>query len=227
MPLSHNAIRVLAFIEQFWFEAETNPTTEEIAKHVNLAEPVVKNLYKNEEFLKALEERGIPTAQNQGLTFDQLTAANAVLNAADKRSFRKKLSDAGVSPKQWQGWQRNPAFRHYMLQHSEKLLTDGIAEAHVALVDNVQQGDVASIKLLYEMTGRFKSGSNEVNVPLLVQQILSIIERNVTDPETLLRISQDFQTLMAGARVSQGNDSPAPSFTTLVAAPVARKELPL
>lgn len=216
MPLNENMLKAIALIEETWHLGGIVPEKADLAKELGVSERVVDNYWKDEDFRAQLTDRGIPTGAALGLTAEQIMVINSILNFADKRSQRKKLSDAGVSPKRWQGWMRNPRVRAYLETRSEGILTESVPLAHLALVENVESGDLGSIKLLYEMTGRFKAGSNEVNVPLLLQSILSIIQKNVTDPETLLAISQDFQTLMNGQQL---NSSPA--GTNFTASPVA------
>ena len=66
-------------------------------------------------------------------------------------------------------------------------------EAHLALMDSVASGDVAAIKLYYEMTGRWSSKTvGDMNIEFVLMRILEILQQHIRDPELLERIGNDF-----------------------------------
>lgn len=214
MPLSAIDYEVISYIEQFYLLNRIVPSTSMIAERVckdtdlevededAITENVIKNILKKESVQQALSARGIPDvfkyqlAKKNTLSAIQLMVANTLLDFTDNRSHKKKLADLSVSSQTYQGWLRDPAFQSYLVQRAEAILPDSMAEAHLALVDNVRRGDLGSIKLFYEMTGRFTNkAASEVNIEFLLMKIIEVIQKHVTDPVVLSAIGDELSTL--------------------------------
>lgn len=217
MPLSDLQKRLIAYSEMMWFQYNRLPTPDELCSQFNLSAKALNKILADEDVVKSFEGRGMPVVQGRDLTPKQVTAINTILNLADQRSRRKKLQDMGISETIWNGWQQNPSFAMYFADRAEKILGDSIPEAHLALVDNVMHGDISSIKLLYEITGRFKSGESGADPRVIINKVFEIIAKHIQDSDVLDAIANDLALLVALDR---------PSSITPVAAPqVVRGEI--
>lgn len=160
----------------------------------------------------ALKKRGIEAAilvPGAGLTPEQLAAANVMLDFSDKRATKTKLNELGVSTHQWHAWKRNPNFAAYLRQRAESTLGNNIDAAHTALMSNIEQGDLNSIKLYLEMTGRWSSKTmGEVNIEFLMIRILEVLQIHIKDPKTLTAIASDLGDLTSAGKPTSLNPVP-------------------
>jgi hypothetical protein len=170
----------------------------------------------------ALKNRGIdPNDQipGRGLSSQQLAAINVLMDFADKRSTKAKLNELGISTTQYSAWCRNPQFQAYSRQRAENLLGDHSQTAHIALMQNIERGDLNSIKLYYEMIGRWSSKSaGEVNIEFLMIRILETLQRHVHDPNTLMLIAADLGELTGAGQPKSLNP-----VTVAIEPPVAKQ----
>ena len=215
MPLSQAEYEILNFIEQEYMLSRHLPTVEVISEKTGIPADRIRKLWEREDFKTAVRVRGVDTRVSPTgiLTAEQLMLANTLLDFSDTRSHKKKLQDLGISSQTYQGWLRDPAFQGYMVQRAENLLPDVTAEAHLALVDNVRRGDLGSIKLYYEMTGRWSSKTvGELNVEFLLMKVLEAVQKHVSDPKILENISDELMALAPQAPANR-NALPAPAAT--------------
>lgn len=169
----------------------------------------IESLKSNPLFRASMESRGINCNYSDGelrhaleLTGQQQAAVSVMLNLVDRRSNEKKLRDIGVSSEMWTTWMQNNVFAEYVRERSEVMLSHATHEAHMGLMRGIQGGNTASIKLYYEMTGRYNPNEeNNVNIRLIIGQVLEAIQKHVRDPETLNSIAIEMSqiTIAAGA----------------------------
>jgi len=202
MPLDETERRIVAVIEENWmgYARLTSPRT--IAESFSISEIAASKLLQRENVREALNSRGIPQIEGAGLSPDQVTAINVVVNPIDTRSRTKKLQEMSISPSKWSGWLKQPNFKEFLAQRSTDLLNDAIPEAHMALVDNVMRGDFQSIKFLYEMTGHYDSNKSGVDIPSFLNRVFDIISEHVKNPQILLAIANELQGLAGGTSIS-------------------------
>jgi hypothetical protein len=137
-------------------------------KHEEIYLEHIDELKGNELFQASMQARGI-VEEGYFLTAKQLAAASIMLNLTDRRSDEKKLRDIGVSTEEFSTWMLNKHFAEYMRQRSENLIDNSMHMAHMGLLRGVNQGNTASIKLYYELTGRYNpNAENEVNIRLVI-----------------------------------------------------------
>lgn len=196
MALTELERRIVAKCEFSWFLGSSLPTPETLREEFNLTQKGLNEILQSEGFKKSCEARGIPVIEGRTLTPDQLTAINTILNFADPRSEKKKLQDMQISQATWNGWRQSKAFKEYFLQRTEGILGDSIPDIHMALVDRARNGDLGAIKMVYEMTGRYKQDQGELNPRALVEKVFEIITQVVTDPAQLTAISDRFALLI-------------------------------
>lgn len=194
--LSDDASRLLNYFEQAYLLNAQYPTKEKVFEF-GITPQQYEAALKNQDFLEALERRGLPNPVSdiyQGiLSPQQLALANALLDLHDNRSQRKKLQEFNVSTAKYNAWLRDPAFKTYLQRRAENFLGDNAHEAHLALVDRVKSGDISAIKYYNEMTGRFVPSSSKapVDINAVLMQVIEAIQMRVKDPEVLVALSDD------------------------------------
>ena len=226
MPLSKDEQDFVDFIEQWWHSHdkinEKIPNNETIKsqlanKYPKVNERPVANPDTVEGYWdkakvgrclgskavnEALERRGIILADISLLRPEQLAAANAVLDFSDHRSQKAKLNELGVSTSQYSGWLKLPQFQRYIKQRAEALLGDVQHEAHAALLKNVQRGDLNSIKLYYELTGRWSSKTvGDLNVEFILIKVIEAVQKHVKDPVAIEAVAAELNGLINGAAI--------------------------
>lgn len=159
------------------------------------------NALQNPLLLRSLYERGIvpPTHQKDsttGLTKEQLAAIAAINNTRDTRSDVKKIRDLGITPRMYAGWMHDKRFSEHLRDSAETLLENSTADAHTALLRKVRSGDTSSIKLFFELTGRWNPAQeNSVNLQLFMSRVIEAIQKNVHDPRVLSALAADLQMI--------------------------------
>lgn len=145
----------------------------------------------------AFHNRGIRRTTSQTLSDEQVAAILTIANYSDRRSISRKLTSLGIPSTRWNGWKKDKHFREFLHSQLAENSTDSLEIAMDGLLRAVEKGDVAAIKYYMELTGRSPS-PNEQNFKLAVGRIVESLTRHVKDPNTLKRISQDFELIMAG-----------------------------
>lgn len=206
--LSLEELRLLDLIEQDYFLTRYIPTKDTCLEKYGIAKTVYTNAFKKALFRESLEQRGIiirgiedVNSSLHGLTPRQLACFNTMLDLTDNRSRKKKLQDLKVSTVEYEGWLRDPAVQHYLRQRTEGALQDNQHEAHLALIDNIRQGDLPSIKYFNEVTGRYNP-QQSIDVAVILTKVTEIIMRNVRDAEIQANIAEELLSLAAGAGLS-------------------------
>jgi hypothetical protein len=217
--LTNDQRDIINFIEQWWFSHgninEKMPTNGTLRAALDMDGAKVARLLKDHEVNKALENRGITLADVTLLLPEQLAAANVILDFSDGRSQKKKLEELGVTTARYNGWLKQEKFTRYLKQRAEALLGETQHEAHVSLLRNVQRGDLNSIKLYYEMTGRWSSKTaSDLNVEFILIKVVEAVQKHVKDPVAIQQIAKELSELVAGP--SNGEVVPAAITTAPV-----------
>lgn len=209
--LNKREVKIVNFIEQFWFTKRVMPLPEAIANSTGFTRAEVADALSNIGVLYALEDRGIIYHNTETLSGRQLAAANVIMNFSDKRSDSKKLSDIGVSAAEYDGWRQDPVFNNYLTQRAEHLIGGSVDEAHRALLHGVRAGNTKALEMYYGITGRFSFSKSvgELNVDFLMVKIIEIITKHVSDPVALERIGNDIQALAPSTAVGQNTQPKA------------------
>lgn len=199
--LIHSDLRnIVDFIEgQFLITGEV-PSSSAISRNVFMSIEEVDLALLDPVLTAMLERRGINPASNN-MSPEMLACANVLLDFSDKRSKREKLASLGLTTQQYNAFKKNKAFNQYCTQRAEQLLGDSMDEAHVSLLKNVERGDVQSLKLYYEMTGRHNpAAAQSFNSEAMLTRIFEIITTRIKDPVILEAIAQDIGALAANSR---------------------------
>ena len=197
MPLSHEEVVILTYVEQCWYLESRIPTLDKIVKETSLDRAAIRTILASSIFQEACSNRGIDVNHEaKNLTPNQLALANTLLDFSDLATPAQKLKRLGVAPRQYSAWLKQTAFKSYLKTRAEELFDDAMPEAHSALVRNLQNGDLPSLKLFYEISGRWSSKTaGEVNIEFLMMRILDILYRHISDPEQLRAIADELGAL--------------------------------
>jgi hypothetical protein len=149
-----------------------------------------------------------------------MAAISVMTNLVDRRSNEKKLRDLGIASEEWSNWIQNAQFAEHLRERSEVMIANSTHEAHMGLMRGVTQGNTASIKLYYELTGRYNPDQeNNVNVRLVIGRVLEAIQKHIRDPETLNALAVEMSQIAI-------ESSPSPvARNTIVPNSSTRKEL--
>lgn len=223
MYLEEWQIDAVNFIEKQHNTTGGVPTPSAIIEHLRflkhkINEHHIEALVENPLFIASMQSRGINLKDNV-ITARQMAAVSVMLNLTDRRSDEKKLRDIGVSTEEYTTWMLNRNFAEYVRQRSEMMVENSVHLAHMGLLRGVNQGNTASIKLYYEMTGRYNpDAENQVNVRLLIGRVLEAIQKHVRDPHTLNSLAVELSQLAIEAGSPVAKSSVVPDMST-------RKEL--
>lgn len=207
MALNDFESNLVTFLDQHYQLSGELLTAERAFKEFGIPVGQFKAALDNTEVREALVERGIIFERferddwtKESLTPMQLMVANQLLDLTDTRTNKKKLQDLGVSTLQYNAWLKDPVFKNYMHKRAEQMIGDNKHEADAALLDKIRSGDLKAIAYYNEWTGRFvqqRGPANQVDVGMLVIRVLEIIEEEVEDPETLVKIGERLRGLIA------------------------------
>lgn len=211
-PLTRRDNKFLNLLEQYWLLHGQIPTTEQVVE-MDLTADYYHACMTNKLFRQKLAALGLgvedpddPKLVSWQLNERQLAAANQMLDLLDNRARKRKLSELGIQTQEWAAWMVDPVFLEYLRARSEKMISSHMHEAHLALLDRVRAGDLAAVKLYYELTGRYNPMVQRTGVdPLqLVHNLLEVIQKHVTDKKILERIGME---LTVGDSVLDGSSS--------------------
>lgn len=178
-------------------------------QHMNKSGPrpkleLIASYMGSKQYKGNMEKWGITDFNS--LTTDQLVAIKLITDTADKRTLRTKLKSIGVDTKTYQQWTRNPAFASHIKRLTDHSLQFAVEMGKIALSQKVEEGDLASIKYLNELTGFFNpndTAKTAENLQSLMQIVLEEVQNVVADPNTLseiqTRIAMRSNALRAGA----------------------------
>jgi hypothetical protein len=161
----------------------------------------------SEKFRLALLNRGIDAdrADGEGLTAEMVACIRALSDPSPGLTVKQRLRGAGVSWEQYQGWLSFGPFRDALTKSSERGLKSAVALANAKLVESVDSGDLKAVQYLHELTGYFTPGKQQVlDVQQMVRDVMTVVLRRVTDPDTLLALAGDFRVLQE--RMMVGGD---------------------
>jgi hypothetical protein len=165
------------------------------------------DLMKTEKFRLALLNRGIDADRTEadGLTAEMVACIRALSDPQPGLTVRQRLRGAGVSWEQYQGWMSFGPFRETLTRSSERNLKSAVALANAKLVENIDNGDLKAVQYLHELTGYFTPGKQQaLDAQQMVRDVMTVVLRRVTDPETLLALAGDFRILQE--KIMAGGD---------------------
>lgn len=197
---------LIFFIERFHASTGQAPTDAQLNQRFTLTPEVLEKFKTNPKVLTSLKHRGInyPAAADK-FTPEQMHAASVMLDMVDRRSDEKKLRDLGITTRQWSQWLLDDEFASYLSERSEKLLANSLPEAHKGLLKGVRNGNIAAVKTMYEVTGRYRPNEEEqIDVRRVLHTFIEVIQRYVKDPIMLHAIAMDLSQVASAESYSTG-----------------------
>lgn len=198
---------VIFFIERFAATNGAVPTRAQIEmRYTGLTDKWFESFNTNPLVLKSFKARGIVyPAQADALTDDQMHAIATMLDPYDRRSDEKKLRDLGLTSRQWATWLLDDQFAEYVRDRSERMLQNSVHEAHKGLIKGARNGNVASVKTLYEITGRYRPNEEQqIDVRRVLHTFIEVIQKYVKDPIVLHHIAMDLSNAASAESLSNG-----------------------
>lgn len=198
---------VIFFIERFAATNGRAPRRGEIDQRFTGLDDDFFDAFENNPLVqKSFKTRGIvyPPMQDK-LTDEQMHAIAAMLDPYDRRSDEKKLRDLGVTTRQWATWLLDDQFAQYVADRSEVLLRNSLFEAHKGTIKGARNGNVASIKTLYEITGRYRPNEEQqIDVRRILHTFIEIIQKHIKNPVMLHAIAMDLSQVASAESYSTG-----------------------
>jgi hypothetical protein len=209
--LSDSQMEMVFFIERFHAMQGETPTDEIMNKRFALAPNELAEFKTHPLVAKSMAFRGITYPALADLLNERQMAAVAVMtNFIDKRSDEKKLRDIGITTREWATWMLDENFQKYLSTRSERMLVGAQHEAHLGLIKGMRNGNVASVKLFNEMTGRYNpEADNQVNVKLLLHSFIEVLQRHIKDPIQLHGIAGELMQIASGSVMGIGMGAPS------------------
>lgn len=154
-----------------------------------------------DEFKDAMEQRGIPWRPDDysGISTEQAYAIQILTNPVhEKKSLQAKLRLAGISYSKYRVWLKQPTFERYLNNLTEGMLKEHAGDLHTVLMQKALSGDLHAIKYVHELSGRHDPNRQQVeDLARIVDKLIEIITQEVTDQETLVRIANKMNLIMA------------------------------
>lgn len=155
---------------------------------------------------KKLEARGVPKPSEANILTPKQIQALTVITSARGSKWQTRLKQAGVTIAEWNSWLKQPNFRMVFDRYAEGRLKDAIPEGITALTDKAADGDLNSIKLVLEMTGRHNpNAEKDINIQAILVGIVEILQQEIHDGEALMRIVNRIKGLQTGIGIGSGN----------------------
>lgn len=197
---------LILYIERFHASTGSAPTDAQLNARYNLDPQTLAAFKSNPLVIKSFNVRGIiyPAAEDQ-FTPEQMHAAAVMTDLVDRRSDAKKLSDIGISSRQWSTWLQDTNFANYLRDRSERLLENSTFEAHKGLMKGVRNGNVASVKAFYEITGRYRPNEEQqIDIRRVLHTFIEVIQKYVKDPILLHAIAVDLSNVASAESYANG-----------------------
>ena len=156
-------------------------------------------IWKTDKFQKSLQDRGIKTTKNPGLTLRQETFLQAYLNPLNLKPPQTLAKQMKISLAELDGWMREKEFAEAMSAKAEDNLRKYIPMADQALGQLIQQGDMKAITFVNQLTGRFDPNARQqLDVASFLLAIQEIIQKHVRDPITRRNVARELMALAQG-----------------------------
>jgi hypothetical protein len=204
--LSQQAVTLLNFVEQVFWESGQLPTPEACSEELSISVATCRKWFADETFRNQVACRGMDTEQlvfpgklikeSKALSPKQIICANLMLNLHDKRSEREKLAQIQVSPQQYSAWLRQPAFVEFLRKRGEALFSAADFEAYKSLIKNVKAGDNKALELFFSMRGIYQKNVNvNLNIDVVLTQVIEIVSRHVS-PQVMNAIAAELESVI-------------------------------
>lgn len=158
----------------------------------------IERVTSSPNFQEALILRGVTSLTDGVLTGEQMRALSVLTDVTSHVSLEKRLQRAGISKYKWDAWMASDMFRaaHDRLAHD--IFVQAQSQIDTQVVSGALSGKLEFIKYYNEITGRYSPGRRaHADVQSILNDIVEIVTRNVTDKDTLDRISMELSASVA------------------------------
>jgi hypothetical protein len=173
------------------------PTRENLSKFCDLDDRALNILYRagHEQFTQALILRGI-IRRGKNLDERQVMTLAALSDITSPLDIRQKLNRLGVKWYEYQNWMKDPKFADQFRMIAEQTLEQATAPAMIGLAERAQFND-SSLKYMLQLTGRYDpTKTAPQDIRSFLNGVIEIIQRNVSDRDTLQRIGNELAFLV-------------------------------
>lgn len=163
-------------------------------------------IYDSPQFREACNIRGMEHKPGTGLTYEQDVLIQILMDGSDGLTLQQKLKKAKVPMSRYRAWLKSRRFREQVEFLGRDTLYEHIPDMMVQLTNKAVSGDLQAIKFAFEVTGEHDpTQKNNVNVLHVMQNMMEIIQRHVTDPNQLRAIAGEMGAVAntVGANVKQ------------------------
>lgn len=199
---------------------DINDINNALGKQLDLTR--VYQILGSPSFFARLQARGVDWLPNwnpvkheemrmrERLTPQQVWALQIMTDPTDRRSINVKLKQIGITYAVWRSWLSEPFFAELVRSTAEKMLQDGITVVHTAMLQKAAAGDTGAMKLFYEVSGRHDPNRQQMlDFTKVLGLILEVLQRHVTDQQTLARVTLDIDKVINGGNLSELKELPA------------------
>jgi len=197
--LSPEQRKIIAFIEQAYYETGSQPTNERIKSALGLSDLKYRRATSSDAYRNALYRKGLHSNDSEDiLTVEQLQLINIVCNTWDKRSPREKLKNTGITYSQYRAWMQQPAFKKQLQARVDALYGDLTPVAKQKFVEAVEAGYYPAVERHLEATGTLPSKSmGDFDVAGFLAALLEILTKYVA-VEVMERIADELEIAAPG-----------------------------
>lgn len=161
-------------------------------------------VWKTDEFVEALEARGVQVDPDAGLHPLQQAALVAITDFTSTKTLKAKLESVGATPAQHQAWMKNPLYAEAYRERTEAQFREAVPTAMNALLSNVEKGDQRAIEKVLEITGRYNPNQRDLeNARVVIVTLVEALQRHVKDPEIMKAILEDVNNKASVAALMQ------------------------
>lgn len=197
----HQAIKEQVYTAQVIYDLW--PTTGDLERYAGPRPSItaIQQYQSSNEFREGMAERGIEVDSSVGeLTEEQLTCIALLTNITDRRTPKTKLKALNIPYAKYAGWLKQKPFNDAMRSIAGKGLDEAIPLAEVALARAASEGDLASTKFLFEVTGRYNPMQQQaIDSQALIAVMIDAAQEVLGHDPELLRQYTDIVRLKAQA----------------------------
>jgi hypothetical protein len=159
---------------------------------------VIGKVLESKEFAAVMVLRGMRPATQEHLSTEQMQALMVMSDVSGKRTSQQKLRRAGISWYKWKAWLNDPLFRATHDRMAANLFAKVQSDVDYQVASGALDGKLDYIKYFNELSGKHDPNRRaHQDVQTILNGIVEIITRNVTDEKVLKQISAELSAVVA------------------------------
>lgn len=158
----------------------------------------VKKILGNKIFFDAMVLRGVYSADAGTLSGEQLRALAVLSDVSSHLALETKLKRAGITWYKWQAWMNDKSFRAAHDKISHDIFKNAQSSIDSQVASGALEGRLDFIKYYNELSGKHDPARRaHSDVQTILNGIVEILTRNITDPTILTRISSELSAVVS------------------------------